>query len=136
MLTHLRRYVFKQDDFLPFDFETFSRIAAGVYDQKIPYTLDDCLMVFKSYFENYEKYRGHPHPPIKANQIARLMWTMPFMPPIDICSEIPDVAPESYPLLIQLHFKTRYRRCDYNINHFFSGDIRYMRSCEAEKGYV
>ena len=120
---------------MTFDFETFSRIAASVYDRRNPYTFDDCLMVFKCYYENYEKYMGHPHPPIKASQISRLMWTMPFMPPITYRSKLPDIDPEEYPLLIQLHFKTRYQHCDYNINHFFSGDIRYMRECEAEKGY-
>ncbi len=118
-----------------FDFETFSRIAAKVYEQGNPYSLDDCLMVFKCYFENYEKYRGHSHPPIKANQIARLMWTMPYWPPINVRYEFPEIDPERYPSLIRLHFKTRYRRCDYNINHFFSGDIREMRAFEDQKGY-
>ena len=37
------------------------------------------------------------------------------------------LAPEDYLDLIDLHFKTRYRNCDYNINHFFSGRIREMR---------
>ena len=119
---------------LLFDFDRSSKIAANVYDENNPYSLEDCLFVFKCYFENYEKYRGQPHPPIKANQVSRLMWTMPFRPPI-FRREIPDIFPAIYPYLIQLHFKTRYRNCDYNINHFFSGEIREMRWHEADKGY-
>ena len=119
---------------LLFDFDRFSKIAANVHDENNPYSLEDCLFVFKCYFENYEKHRGQPHPPIKANQVSRLMWTMPFIPPI-FRREIPDIFPAIYPYLIQLHFKTRYRNCDYNINHFFSGEIREMRWHEADKGY-
>ena len=41
-----------------------------------------------------------------------------------------DVDPEVYQVLIDKHFATKYRHCDYNINHFFSGRIRLMRWLE------
>lgn len=118
-----------------FDFDTFSRIAGSVYDEGNIYSLEECLGVFRCYFENYEKFRGRPHPPIKASQISRIMQIMPYETPYYIRCSMPDIVPEEYPLLIQLHFKTRYRGCDYNINHFFAGDIRLMRRYEANKGY-
>lgn len=117
-----------------------------MYREDNPYTLPECLEVFRLYFQTYEKYMGHPHPPIRASQIARIMQDMPFLARPDPelmkwlkenCNYNPvsDIDPDTYPLLIQLHFKTRYRRCDYNINHFFSGKIRELRQHEAEAGY-
>lgn len=76
---------------------------------------------------------GRPHPPIRASQIARIMQDMPF---IDRSYDnIPDIFPAVYKYIISLHFKTEYRRCDYNINHFFSGKIRELRLYEANAGY-
>ena len=129
-----------------FDFQRFGRIAATVYNQENPYSLEECLKVFQLYFQTYEEYMGRPHPPIRASQIARIMQDMPFLERPDpsfmkwlkeTCNYNPvsDIDPDTYPLLIQLHFKTRYRRCDYNINHFFSGKIRELRLHEAEAGY-
>lgn len=133
-------------DLTQFDFDRFARIAARVYRENNPYTLSDCLEVFRLYFQTYEKYMGRHHPPIRAEQIDNIMQVMPFL-------ELPDpefvkwmketygrdpgmdISKDLYPRLIQLHFKTRYRRCDYNINHFFSGKIRELRLHEAEAGY-
>uniref|UniRef100_UPI003FEF0A49 hypothetical protein n=1 Tax=Gemmiger formicilis TaxID=745368 RepID=UPI003FEF0A49 len=42
-----------------------------------------------------------------------------------------DFVPADYPAMIATHFRTRYRNCDYNICHFFSGSIRYLRFCES-----
>ena len=118
-----------------------------MYRENNPYTLSDCLEVFRLYFQTYEKYMGRHHPPIRAEQIDNIMQVMPFL-------ELPDpefvkwmketygrdpgmdISKDLYPRLIQLHFKTRYRRCDYNINHFFSGRIRELRRYESDAGYV
>ncbi len=129
-----------------FDFSRFAKIAASVYNQGNPYSLEECLEVFRLYFQTYEEYMGRPHPPIRASQIARIMQDIPFIerPDPAILKYIQetsndnrwvDIEPDSYPLLITLHFKTKYRRCDYNINHFFSGKIRELRLHEAEAGY-
>lgn len=131
---------------MQFDFDRFSRIAARVYRKDNPYSLDECLEVFRQYFQTYEQYMGHPHPPIRAEQIDRIMQNMPFIerPSPQLLewakkefdyTPIPDIDFDIYPLIIQLHFKTKYRRCDYNINHFFSGRIREMRLYEANAGY-
>lgn len=129
-----------------FDFDRFSKIAASVYNQVNPYSLEDCLMVFRLYFQTYEEYMGHPHPPICASQIARIMQDMPFLERPDPAfmqwlkanldySAYAEIGPDMYQILVQLHFKTKYRHCDYNINHFFSGRIRELRLYEAIAGY-
>lgn len=130
-----------------FDFNRFSRIAASVYNENNLYSLSDCLSVFKCYFETYEEFTGRVHPPIRASQIARIMQDMPYMDgelSEELFEEIkkiapqwepkPDIEPDLYPLIIRRHFETRYRRCDYNINHFFSGKIRELRIYEINKG--
>ena len=129
---------------MQFDFDRFARIAATVYRDGSPYTLEECLEVFRLYFQTYEEYMDRPHPPIKRQQIARIMQDMPVLkqPAFmerrkEICqyNPISNIEPDAYPLLIQLHFKTSYRRCDYNINRFFSGRIRELRLYEADAGY-
>lgn len=117
-----------------FDFQRFSRIAASVYNQGSRYTLDECLTVFRCYFETYEEYIKRAHPPIRAPQIARIMKDMPFVMEGSKECGLSDIHPATYPYLIRLHFKTRYQRCDYNINHFFSGKIRELRLHETEAG--
>ena len=127
--------------YLLFDFGRFSKIAASVYNDNNLYSLEDCLHVFRCYFEKYEEFTGRVHPPIRASQISRIMQDMPYIDeapspmPTKDWTPIQDLEPDFYPLLIQLHFKTKYRNCDYNINHFFSGRIRDLRTCEAYKGY-
>ena len=118
-----------------FDFERFAKIAVNVYDDGNPYSLKECLGVFLCYFQTYEEYMGRPHPPIRREQIAYIMDNMPFVCQEDRGYNYADIEPEEYPLLISLHFKTRYRRCDYNINHFFSGRIRELRLYENMAGY-
>lgn len=118
---------------MQFDFELFSRVAARAYRKGNPYSLEDCLGVFRLYFQEYEKRMGRPHPPIRAAQIARIMEAMPW---VSLKGSAQGLDPEEYENLINLHFKTRYQRCDYNINHFFSGRVREMRAYESDAGYT
>ena len=112
-----------------FNFEKFSEIAASVYPNT-PYSLEDALGVFRYYFKKYEEHTGRPHPPINASQIVRIAQNMPWIEIEDLGSYSSDVDPEVYRVLIDKHFATKYRHCDYNINHFFSGRIRLMRWLE------
>lgn len=114
-----------------FDFDRFSRITASVYAGESPYSLADVLGVFKCYFQQYETYTGHPHPFLRASQIARIIQDMPWLDCACRRGVSADIAPDCYPTIIEQHFKTRYRRCDYNINHFFSGKIRELRYYET-----
>ena len=113
-----------------FDFDKFADITASVFPGG-PYTLDETLGVFRYYFEQYEAYTGAPHPPIRAGQIARILAEMPYIDETDKSQRTTDIDPDCYPPMIDRHFQTRYRRCDYNINHFFSGRIRALRFYET-----
>ena len=113
-----------------FDFDRFSGIAASVYTDS-PYSLEEVLGVFRYYFEQYEAYTGAAHPPIRARQIERILAEMPYIDEADKPQRGTEIDPDCYPPMIDRHFQTRYRRCDYNINHFFSGRIRALRYYET-----
>jgi len=118
---------------MKFNFDLFKGIATTVYQSDMvntSYSLDDCLGVFKLYFETFERYRGKPHSGLHREQIARIMNAMPTTPyPIDDGTDEPfDLEPSDYAPLIAKHFQTRYgQKCDYGINHFFSGEVRGYR---------
>ena len=116
--------------FLLFDFDKFANITARVFPSDGEYSLEDALSVFKYYFERYEEHTGHPHPPIRADQIVRIIRTMPWLCETSKCGSCVELEPFCYPPLIDKHFATKYRHCDFNINHFFTGKIRELRFYE------
>ena len=112
-----------------FDFDKFAQITASVYPVS-PYTLEESLSVFQYYFEKYEEHTGRPHPPIKASQIVRICQDMAYIDRECSGGQYADIEPEDYPVLIDRYFSTKYRSCDRNINHFFSGRIRELKFYE------
>lgn len=115
---------------MQFDFERFSNIVASVFPEG-PYSLVDALNVFRYYFQKYEEHTGHPHPPIKASQIVRIVQDMPWIQGEVRSAMYSDISVDAYYAMIEQHFVTKYKRCDYNINHFFSGRIRELRFFET-----
>ncbi len=115
-----------------FNFPLFERLVDRAYDNigGSPYTQDEVLMIFRHYLEQYENTFNEVHPNIRVLQIERIILKMPYIDGDGKSSAGADIDPEAYILLIDKHFKTQYRNCDYNINHFFSGDIRLMRFYE------
>lgn len=113
-----------------FDFDTFSQLVSKVYEEN-PYTVDQVLWVFKYYFWCYEIKFKRPHPHIRMEQIRRIVQIMPYVHRDDIGNYVADIELEQYQEIIYQHFKTKYRNCDYNINHFFSGQIRELRLYEV-----
>lgn len=114
-----------------FDFDKFADITASVFPGG-PYTLDEALGVFRYYFEQYEAHTGQIAPAdLRKSDRAHRSGEMPWIEQADRGSAYADIPPESYPPMIDQHFRTRYRRCDYNINHFFSGRIRELRFYET-----
>ena len=113
-----------------FDFEKFSDITASVYPGGA-YSLEDALSVFRYYFERYEEHTGKAHLPIRAIQIARICLDMPYIGRECSGGQYADIEPEEYPALIDRYFATKYRNCDRNINHFFSGRIRELKFYEG-----
>ena len=115
---------------MQFDFKAFAVFAAKAYNElgESPYTLDDVLSVFDCYFQTYEDRMNEPHPFLKLEQIKRIVKIMPYLS-LNTHGDV-DIEPEAYPDIIDQHFQTQYRSCDYNINHFFSGMIRELRYYE------
>lgn len=112
-----------------FDFDRFKVIAKLAYRRigESAYSIDDALRVFKYYFDTYEMIFREAHPAINIVQTARIIEKMPYLP------DGIDISPGEYELMIDQHFATIYNggNCDYNINHFFSGQIREMRFFEV-----
>lgn len=114
-----------------FNFDIFTRVATQVYKQAdSPYTLQEVLDVFAYFFDAYREAIGEDHPPIRREQIKRIVEAMPYYDKLPNSPGHPDILPEDYPVLIDSYFRTPFRNCNYHINHFFSGDIRTMRMYE------
>ena len=60
-----------------FNFEKFSKVVNIVYPGG-SYSLSEVLGIFYYYFSAFERYMGKPHPPIRAEQIERIIEDMPF----------------------------------------------------------
>lgn len=117
-----------------FDFDRFITAARLAYRRCncSSYSLNEVLQVFRYYFETYELVFEEAHPMISINQIASIIDKMPFvLDEGEEASQMIDITPEDYKVIIDQHFITNYLRCDYNINHFFSGRIREMRFFET-----
>lgn len=113
-----------------YDFEKFSNITSRVFPDGA-YTLEEALTVFRYYFQRYEECTGRVHPPIKASQIVRIIRDMPYICEEDKGMCYTDISPDAYYAMIDQHFATKYKNCDYNINHFFSGKVRELRFYES-----
>lgn len=116
----------------------FEKIARDQYDEvtedwarrgmNFPYSVDDVLEVFAYFFSAYASFANQEHPPLRKEQIRKIIEQMPFT---DIHhGAIADIDHDSYPVMIDSYFATPFRNCDYRINHFFSGQIREMRYYE------
>lgn len=117
---------------MEFDFDRFTNIAVKAYsEQEEGYTIEEALEVFRYYFEKYEECIGKPHPPIRAEQIKRILAEMPWIILEGRGGDYEEVSPACYRAMIDQHFQTKYRGCNYNINHFFSGRIRENRYFET-----
>lgn len=117
------------------DFERFERIVRkqwAILDHDGGFTLfsvDDCLKVFRCFFDTYAQFRRALHPPLKAEQVRRIMIAMPY---VVYNGEVDYIPPDLYPFMIWRYFNTQYR-ADYRINHFFSGRVREMKFYESMK---
>lgn len=116
-----------------FDFRIFSNVVAKAYRQTektgIPlFTLSESLEIFRYYFSKYEAMREEYHPALNVAQVSNILKLMPH---IEADDGTIDLSADEYPPLIDKHFQTAYRNCDYRINHFFSGKIRLLRYYEV-----
>ena len=115
------------------DFEQFKRLIMIAFRRaETWYTLDEVIEIFRYYFETYEYMQRTAHPWIKLEQVQRIVNAMPYVKKaFGADGDYLIVEPELYPDMIDRHFCTLYEKCDFNINHFFSGAIRELRLYEV-----
>lgn len=117
---------------MEFDFDTFTKVVERCYhENQNRYTLDDVLFVFREYFKAYEDFTGAVHPFIRVAQIKSIISAMPEVK--DVLGRKHDINPLEYREMIAQHFVTDYKKCDYNINHFFTGVVRAHRLFETRE---
>lgn len=115
-----------------FNFDSLAPIVAEVYEEvDTSYTLQDVLAVLRYFLAAYEFHRGEVHPNIRRGQLRRIIRAMDTYELDGLIGGQPDVDPDDYPALIDAYFETSFPRCDYRINHFFSGKIRALRAFES-----
>lgn len=113
-----------------FDYERFTKLCKLAYRRidDCSYSFDDVMQVLTYYIDTYSLILEKPHAMLSVEQIAHIIKCMPYVDnpelPFD-CTEY--VSPDDYYDMIDKHFATRYRNCDYNIIHFFTGAIRFYR---------
>ena len=112
------------------DLEKFERSARAVYPRSIVYSFDDCMRVFKYYFEAYSHFTGNDHPVLTGMQIQSIMKKMPVLVG-EAARGACDIEPNEYKSVIDRYFGTFFPDCDYRISHFFSGRIRESKYFEA-----
>ena len=112
-----------------FNMNVFSQLAIKQYEkvENSEYLLHEVMSIFCRYFEKFEQYRRIVHPNIRSEQIFSIIERMPYL---DVERET-YIVPGDYCAIIDKHFQTEYSKCDYNINHFFSGNIRLLRYYEV-----
>ena len=118
---------------MSFNIDIFERTLAKAYDMVyapgepgIPF--EEVEYIILTYFATYKEALHREHPPISVNQLRRIIEKIPYC---ELNGQLMDLDADTYDELIRQHFRTRYENCDYNINHFFSGDIRANRYYET-----
>ena len=97
------------------------------------FTLAETVCVLSMYFDSYEYHTGRIHPFLKAEQLQRIIKQLDFCEGSfsGLPFESTDLTVDDYAKIIPAHFRTQYRfGCDFNVNHFMTGDIRFMRWLE------
>ena len=117
------------------DFDVFSSLATSVYHEiaDSPYALNEVLFVFRYFFEQYRDRFGD-HPPIKREQIERLIRRMPY--PTEYIGGLDVIEPVEYFDIIDTYFESDFKNCNYRINHFFSGKIRLIARTKVERNKI
>lgn len=111
-----------------FDWDLFERMVEVEYQEIEPgWELDEFLDVFYYFFEQYRHKRGEEHPPLKPDQIRRILQHMPD----SVDGAFFGLGAVDYPSIIDEYFKADFRGCDYRINHFMAGRVREIQYRES-----
>jgi biotin operon repressor len=92
---------------------------------------DDIAEAIQYYMDAYQARFGKPHPPLRGEQWAELVDSLPWCGE-DEYSRDYDLDGDGLIAMIDQHFDTEYTgECDYNILHFNSNGIKLRRMFET-----
>lgn len=125
----------EEPDYPDFDYGIFSEMVSEVYSEldNHPYTLTEVLEVFRHFFTKHYEYIGN-HPPVRKAQIIRFVDAMPYL--TAYTGGINVIDPEEYTAIIDTYFESKFKYCNYRINHFFSGKIRLITKKIVERNMI
>lgn len=138
LLPHRRKY--ETDRYIYttyYNIGLFAKIVKPIYTElsnagDTCFSFLDVLDIFATYFAEYETKFKREHAHINKKQIRDIIYIIDNIPDRATGDFIPDITVEDYEAMISCHFRTNYHdKTDFNINHFFSGDIRLLRFYEA-----
>jgi hypothetical protein len=78
------------------------------------------------YFRKYKEVMGKDHPDLKPSQWKRVFGNIIFAGDYEVIGDF-------FERIVDQHFKTNYKNCDYNIMHFISGQVMKNRYYEVER---
>ncbi len=88
------------------------------------------IEVISYYLGKYKNKRKQEHPNLKADQWERVIDSLFYCVDENTGTDF-DLDYSSLIDMIDQHFKTRYKNCDYNILHFVSDGVKVRRMYEA-----
>lgn len=74
------------------------------------------------YLHQYKNYRDKEHPKLTIEQWIRVIDNIMYCPATEYNLDVDDIEK-----MIDKHFKTKYKNCDYNILHFISEGVKNNR---------
>ena len=90
------------------------------YNQDIYENID---LAIQYYLNRYEEIFNKEHPNMKYEQWDNVVWEMISIKDSEYDRERYDIEFDRWKEIIDKHFNTRYRNCDYHLPHFISGKI-------------
>lgn len=104
-------------------------MEAFAAEQKTPYTAEELTEVFDLYFRKFRLYTGREHPEPKNGKLYTLAKVLPYYgaetnDPRLMTGAACEILPEQYSRIMDNYFASKYRGCNYHIDHFFAGQIR------------
>ena len=97
--------------------------------------IDRVIWIVMYYCRTYREVMGISHPMLNQECMDKVVRGIIYGTDSDIIKTIDEYVEDDYEVLIDQHFKTHYRNCDYNILHFVSGKIRDLRGFETGVAY-
>lgn len=104
-------------------------MTAFTEKKQSPYTAEELAEVFDLFFHKFRLFTGREHPEPKPGKLFTLAVVLPYYSatttdPRLISGKACEILPEQYGRIMDNYFASKYRGCNYHIDHFFAGSIR------------